>query len=66
MMAHIVHCFGDPVNDEGRATASGHFMNRHPCPPTDKISEDCPKLGEKQWQTIPAEKSGNRFESRFE
>jgi hypothetical protein len=28
--------------------------------------KDCPQLGEKQLQTIPAEKAGNRFESRFE
>jgi hypothetical protein len=42
------------------------FTNQNPCAPTDKISEDCPQLGEKQWQTIPAEKAQNRFESRFE
>ena len=47
-------------------TARHHFTNQNPCPPTDKISEDCLQLGEKQWQTIPAEKAGNRFESRFE
>jgi hypothetical protein len=47
-------------------TARGYFMNQNPCPSIDKNSEDCPQLGEKQWQTIPAEKSGNRFESRFE
>jgi hypothetical protein len=25
-------------------------MNQNPCPSTDKVSEDCPKLDEKQWQ----------------
>jgi hypothetical protein len=43
----------------------GHAGN-NPCRPTDKISVDCHQLGEKQSQTIPAEKAGNRFESRFE
>ena len=43
----------------------GHFTNQNPCVPTDKISENCPQLGEKPWQTIP-EKTQNRFESRFE
>src|SRR6266436_4468662 len=47
-------------------TAGGHFMNQNPCPSIDKNSGDCPQLGEKQWQTIPAEKTENRFESRFE
>src|SRR5262245_2165972 len=46
--------------------ARGHFTNQNPCLPTDKISENCPQLGEKPWQTIPAEKTQNRFESRFE
>jgi len=46
--------------------ARGHFTNQNPCVPTDKISENCPQLGEKPWQTIPAEKTQNRFESRFE
>src|SRR5262245_8610378 len=45
--------------------ARGHFMNQNPCAHTDKISENCPQLGEKPWQTIP-EKTQNRFESRFE
>ena len=43
-------------------TARGHFMNQHPCPSTDKTLGDCPQLGEKQWQRIPAEKAANRFE----
>ncbi len=47
-------------------TARGHFMNQNPCPSTDKTLADCPQLGEKQLQTIPAEKAENRFESRFE
>src|SRR5262249_14114402 len=46
--------------------ARGHFTNQNPCLPTDKISENCPELGEKQWKEIPAEKAGNRFESRFD
>jgi hypothetical protein len=41
-------------------------MNQNRCPSIDKNSGDCSQLGEKQWQTIPAEKVGNRFESRFE
>ena len=45
--------------------ARGHFTNQNPCVPPDKISENCPQLGEKPWQTIP-EKTQNRFESRFE
>ena len=36
--------------------ARGHFTNQNPCVPTDKISENCPQLGEKSWQMIPAEK----------
>jgi hypothetical protein len=47
-------------------TARGYFMNQHTCPSTDKTLADCRQLDEKQWQTIPAEKVGNRFESRFE
>jgi hypothetical protein len=41
-------------------------MNQRRCPTNDKIWPDCPELTEKQWQAIPAEKAGNRFESRFE
>jgi hypothetical protein len=41
-------------------------MNQRRCPTTDKIWPDCPELTEKQWQVTPAEKTGNRFESRFE
>ena len=40
-------------------------MNRR-CPYPDKTWADCPELTEKQWQGIPTEKAGNRFESRFE
>ena len=47
-------------------TGTGYFMNQRRCPTTDKIWPDCPELTEKQWQAIPAEKAGNRFESRFE
>ena len=43
----------------------GHAGN-NPCLASDKISENCHQLGEKQSQTIPAEKAGNRFDSRFE
>jgi hypothetical protein len=32
-------------------TARHHFTNQNPCTPTDKISEDCAKLDEKQLQT---------------
>jgi hypothetical protein len=46
----------------GGSTTGGHFTRPNPCPPTDKISEDCPKLGEKQWQTIPAEKAEDGVE----
>ncbi len=68
---HGGHHHGGHVGDKlggitGGSTARGHFTNQNPCAPTDKISEDCPQLGEKQWQTIPAEKAQNRFESRFE
>src|SRR5262249_4267518 len=45
--------------------AREHFTNKNPCAHTDKISENCPQLGEKPWQTIP-EKTQDRFESRFE
>ena len=48
------------------ATENGLFMNHHRCPSTDKTLVDCPELGDKQWRPIPAEKAGNRFESRFE
>jgi len=41
-------------------------MNQRRCPTGDKSLADCPELNEKQWQTIPAEKAGSRFESRFE
>src|SRR6516165_10520433 len=37
-------------------------QNQHTCPFTDKTLADCRQLDEKQWQTIPAEKVGNRFE----
>ena len=47
------------------STTRGDFMN-HRCPSTDRTLADCPELGEKQWQTIPAEKAQNRFESRFD
>jgi len=43
-------------------TARGHFTSQNPCPPTDKMSEDCPQLGEKQWQTIQAEKAEDGVE----
>jgi hypothetical protein len=43
-------------------TARGHFMNQNPCPSIDKNSGDCPQLGEKQWQTIPAEKAEDGVE----
>ena len=60
---HRGHHGGHTGNTRGRitsgTTARGHFMNQHPCPPTDKISEDCLQLGEKQWQRIPAEKAKN-------
>jgi hypothetical protein len=46
----------------GGSTARGHFTNQNPCAPTDKISEDCSRLGEKQSQTIQAEKAEDRVE----
>jgi hypothetical protein len=67
---HRGHHGGHTGNTRGRitsgTTARHHFTNQNPCPPIDKISEDCLQLGEKQWQTIPAEKAKSRFESRFE
>jgi hypothetical protein len=57
---------GDRLGGITGGAAAGHFMNPNPCAPTDKILKDCPQLGEKQLQTIPAEKAGNRFESRFD
>jgi len=41
-------------------------MNQHRCPTTDKIWPDCPEPTDKQWQAIPTERAGHRFESRFE
>ena len=65
---HGEHHGGHAGNTLGRitsgTTARGYFMNQHTCPSTDKTLADCPQLGE--WQTIPAEKAENRFESRFE
>ena len=48
------------------ATAGSNFMDQHRCPSIHKNLADCPEFGETQWQTNPAEKTGNRFESRFE
>ena len=65
---HRGHHGGHTGNTHGRittgTTARHHFTNQNPCPPTDKTLADCLQLGE--WQTIPAEKAENRFESRFE
>jgi len=41
-------------------------MNQRRCPSAEKTLADCSELGEKQWKEIPAEKAGNRFESRFD
>jgi hypothetical protein len=64
------HHGGHTGDKHGRITSgtteSGHFMNQHRCPSTDKTLADCPEFDEKQWQEIPTEKAGNRFESRFE
>jgi len=46
----------------GGSFTRGHFLNQNPCAPTDKTSADCPQLGGKPWQAIPAEKTQNRFE----
>jgi hypothetical protein len=66
---HKAHPAGHTGSKHGRITSGtttgGHFMNRR-CPYTDKTLADCPELTEKQWQAIPAEKAGNRFESRFD
>jgi hypothetical protein len=68
--AHRGHHGGHTGNTLGwitsGTTARSYFMNQHTCPSTDKTLADCRQLDEKQWQTIPAEKVGNRFESRFE
>jgi hypothetical protein len=68
--AHGGHDGGHAGGDHGRITrgssARDHFTNQNPCISTNKISGDCPQFDEKQSQTIPAEKAGNRFESRFE
>ena len=67
---HRGHHGGHTGNTRGRitsgTTARHHFTNQNPCPPIDKTLADCLQLGEKQWQTIPAEKAKSRFESRFE
>src|SRR5215467_15483468 len=60
------HTGGEHGRITGGTTTRGNFMNQRRCPTTDKIWPDCPELTEKQWQAIPAEKAGNRFESRFE
>ena len=60
------HTGGKPGRITSGTTTGGHFMNQYRCPTTDKIWPDCPELTEKQWQAIPAEKAGNRFESRFD
>src|SRR4029077_6948342 len=68
--AHRGHHRGHTGNTRGvitsGKTARSYFMNQHTCPSTDKTLADCRQLDEKQWQTIPAEKVGNRFEARFE
>jgi hypothetical protein len=67
---HGGHHGGHPSGKHGRITSgttgSGYFMNQRRCPSDDKTLTDCPELGEKQWQEIPVEKAGNRFESRFD
>jgi hypothetical protein len=67
---HRGHPGGHTGGKHGRITSGtttrGNFMNQRRCPTTDKIWPDCPELTEKQWQAIPAERAGNRFESRFE
>lgn len=64
------HHGGHTGDKHGRITSdtteSGHFMNQHRCPSTDRTLADCSEFGEKQWQEIPDEKAGNRFESRFD
>jgi len=51
---HRGHHGGHTGNKHGQitsgTTASNHFTNQKPCPP-DKMSEDCPKLDQKQGQT---------------
>jgi hypothetical protein len=67
---HGGHHGGHTGDKHGRITngtnESGHFLNEHRCFSTDKTWPDCPELGEKHWQEIPAEKAGGRFESRFD
>jgi hypothetical protein len=53
-VSHKGHDGGHAGDKHGRitngTTTRGHLMNQNPCPSTDKVSEDCPKLDEKQWQ----------------
>ena len=67
---HRGHTGSQTSGKHGRITSGaktgGHFMNQYRCPTADKTLADCPELTEKQWQPIPAERDGNRFESRFE
>jgi hypothetical protein len=63
---HGGHTGGKHGRITSGTTESGHFMNQHRCPSTDKTLADCPELGEKQLLEIPAEKAGDRFESRFD
>jgi len=63
---HGVHTGGKHGRITSGTTENGYSMKQRRCPFTDKTLADCPELGEKQWQEIPAEKAGNRFESRFD
>ena len=63
---HGDHTGGKHGFSRSGATAESNFMDQHRCPSIHKNLADCPELGETQWQTNPAEKTGNRFESRFE
>ena len=59
---HLDHVGGGLGGITGGSFTRGHFLNQNPCVPTDKTSADCPQLGGKPWQAIPAEKTQNRFE----
>jgi hypothetical protein len=51
---HSGHPGGHTGDKHGRITSGTtvreHFTNQNPCTPTDKVSEDCLKLDEKEWQ----------------
>jgi len=63
---HGSHVVAKPGGTSGGTITRRHFTNQNPCVPSDKPSSDCPEFGEEQSQTIPAEKSQNKLEYRFD